>query len=452
MTPSRRQGYGSRPPVRDRLLLLLALAAAACTESQYTRPPPTDAFTWPLGVAVHRLPGGGTTLLVGSTNTDLLYDAQTGGTVMAIDPDAWLQQGVVNVPSFGGPIAVADDDTCPGLSAAGIPPRAILGSRYADEVAILDIGTAGQLTCDGCIRTLPLGSVNPFATAVACVGTRRQAYVGYLASNIVVAVDLATSQVAGRFGLLTRPYALAYEAGHDRLWVTEQQVFEAPLEALDLGPGCTPSQGYCDIRRTYDLYPILPGLELAGLAFGHGLAGEATRLYVAGRVYDPTVAATLGYRPGYDISSVLLVIDLVDGPLGYPPAPVVRRIVPVAIGASQVAVLSARPGLRDVVVVTSTNEGVVTLYDDEVGAVAKVFALAETVGPPENPARVPLGTPLVGRQPWGIAVEPRAAPGGGTVDWVYVSAFESGAVTAIAVDPAAPAGAAIQWMRVGANP
>jgi hypothetical protein len=433
------------------------VAAAGCSESQYTKPPPTLQFTWPFGLAVHRLSGGGTALLVGSTNTDLLYTASSGGTVMSVDPSTGTlrQLGVVTMASFGGPLAVADDDTCAGLTAAGVAPKAVVGSRYSDEVVLADIGAAGELSCPaGCARQLPLGSVDPFAVAIACRGDRRRAYVGYLASNIVVSVDLATGRTIGRYTLLARPYGVAYDPAHDRLWVTELAVNAAPLEALDLGAGCTPTLEGCDIRRTYNLWPALPGLEVAGIVIANPVPGQPTRAYVAGRIYDASLAATLGYRPDFDVGAALLVLDLPEGPLGFPTAPVVRRIVPLAVGASQIAVLSPRTdpttgaSLRDVVVVTSTTEGVVTVYDDEAGAIAKVFALAQTGRGPENPAGMPMGTPLVGKQPIGLAVQPHAAPG--DVDWVYVSAFESSGVTAISVDPAAPSGAQIAWTQYGA--
>jgi hypothetical protein len=453
LTRSRTRGYGSRPPVRLRHLPVLVLALAACNESQYARPPPTDRFTFPLGLAVHRLPGGGTALLVASTNTDLSYDASSGGTLMSVDPAAVVgrsgatlrQLGLVRMPSFGGPIAVAEDDpaSCPGIAS----PRAILGTRYSDDVVLADLGPAGELACpaEGCARLLAGGAIDPYGVAIACRGTRREAVVAYLQGTPLVAlVDLAARVVRVRYGLIARPYDVAYDAERDRLWITEHAVGSAPLEAVELGPGCTPELPGCDVRRTLDLWPVLPGLELAGIALAHDLPGQPRRAYIAGRVYDVAVAASIGGRPSYDVGAALLVVDLPEGPLGFPSAPLVRRIVPLAIGASQVRVLSARPGRRDVVVVTSTNEGVVTLYDDEAGAVAKVFARAESADPALNPAGAPLGTPLVGKQPIGLAVEPRSGR-----DWIYVSAFESAAVTAISVDPAAPSDARIEWTQTG---
>jgi hypothetical protein len=99
------------------------------------------------------------------------------------------------------------------------------------------------------------------------------------------------------------------------------------------------------------------------------------------------------------------------------------------------------------VVVTSTSEGLVTLYDGELGAVAKVFALAQTSDPVGNPGGAPLGTPLAGKQPFGLAVETRDG-----LDWIYVGAFESGTVTAISVDPSSPSGAQIAWQRSEVQP
>jgi hypothetical protein len=111
-----------------------------------------------------------------------------------------------------------------------------------------------------------------------------------------------------------------------------------------------------------------------------------------------------------------------------------------------VRVLPPRAGRRDLVAVTSTIEGVLTVYDDDLGAIVKVFAMAGEQGP-DNPVPAPLGSPLVGEQPFGLAVEARDGR-----DWLYVAGFRSNTVTAVSLDPASPAEARIEWMRSGVVP
>lgn len=428
---------------RRSLFALLALAALACGVEEYARPPPLDRFTFPTGLALHRLPSGTNALLVVSTNIDLLYDAEAGGTVISLDPsaDPPRRLGAAVIPSFGGAIAVADEERCPGLGAA----RALVGSRYSGTVSGLEVGAVGELTCGpGCALEVPGSVLDPFGVATACLGDRRYAYFGYLGLSAglgaVAEVDLDTGESI-ELRTTAAPYAMAHEPERDRLWITGVAWQQAPIQYVELGIPCVVGERGCYETQRYDLYPRLPGAEVRGLALSTPLPGVGRRAYVAVRFYDPDLAASLGARPSYDVSAALLVLDIEDGPLGRPPDPIpILNVVPIGLGASEVRVL-ARPGLRDLVVVTSTVEGLVTLYDDEIGAVSKVFALAQTMDPAENPGGMPLGTPLVGQQPFGLAVESR-----GGLEWIYVSAFGSSVVTAITVDPADPSGAKIAWV------
>jgi hypothetical protein len=69
---------------------------------------------------------------------------------------------------------------------------------------------------------------------------------------------------------------------------------------------------------------------------------------------------------------------------------------------------------RDVVVVTTAEDGLLWIYDDELGAMVKVFGA--------DPAT---GHPLAGRQPFALAVE----DAGGGEALVYVASFDEAFVT-----------------------
>lgn len=440
--------------VRRLLLPVSLLAAAACAEEGYTRPPPLDRFTFPIGVGLTRLPSGDRALLVVSSNADLTYDPDAGGTLISADWDPATEVlgrlGVLQIPSFGGPLVVADADTCPGLAV----PLALVASRKSSDLVRVEVAADGGLACGAECRVDPgTGLTDPFGIGLVCRGDRRRVYVGYLDTRVVSGVrygfaaelDLDTGEVVS-LALPAAPYDFAYDAERDRLWITELVTGSAPVQALELSSLGDPEQPGSYEQHTFDLWPKLRGAEPRGIALSHPQPGLGRRAYVAVRVYDADLAASIGDRPSYDVAAALLVLDLEDGPLGVPSLDLIR-MVPLGLGASQLRVLAPRPGLRDLVAITSTTEGLLTIYDDEAGAVAKVFALAQTGQGPENPGGAPIGTPLVGRQPFGLAIDEQDGR-----DWIYVGAFESAAVTAVSLDPADPSGARVEWRKTEVEP
>ncbi len=131
------------------------------------------------------------------------------------------------------------------------------------------------------------------------------------------------------------------------------------------------------------------------------LGKNETRLYVAGRSPDSLVVANI--LP----------------PSGSVPNLRVARAVSLPDGPNQVKVIS-RPPRGDLVVVTSSTAGVVSIYDDDVGRL-----VSQING--------------VGSQPFGIAVQP-ADPGAPfpNVARVFVSDFGDGRVAVIDVDVVQP--------------
>jgi len=156
------------------------------------------------------------------------------------------------------------------------------------------------------------------------------------------------------------------------------------------------------MRSTVSLYNA--GLETSFLTLesrGVALGRNETRLYVAGRSPDSLVVANI--LP----------------PIGSVPNLRVARAVAVPDGPNQVKVIP-RPPRGDLVVVTSSTAGVVSIYDDDVGRLVSQIS-------------------GVGSQPFGIAVQPAdpASPFP-NVARVFVSDFGDGRVAVIDVDVVQP--------------
>jgi len=98
--------------------------------------------------------------------------------------------------------------------------------------------------------------------------------------------------------------------------------------------------------------------------------------------------------------------------------------VKVELGPGQVRVLPPRPGLRDLVVLSSQTSGSISVYDDETGAVVRQVSLQDT------------GIPQAGRQPFSLAVRDL-----GTSADVYVAAFDQSTISVLHVPLDAPAAA-----------
>lgn len=456
-----------------------ALALAACSDSAASRPPPTDRFYYPTSLAVRHLdaagqdctggaPGCTTQLLVVSSNFDLAYDLELGGTLLSVavpaDPGAadplpavipdLPVRGAVRLGSLAGTMAVVEEATCPGWSSGGTarPSIAAVTSRIDDALYRVDLAGDLSLGCDGaltgslglvpCRLALDDSTGNPFGLGLACRGTgsafQARSYVGFLdavnGDATLERVDLAcegwrtgtAAQCAGSFSLASPSPAnlFDYDRARDRLWFTGRFAVEsgqilAPFRFLELGnPVATPGGA--------DLSSPVPGSETSGFS----LSSDRSRAYVGLRLYDAGAALRTSARP-FDSGGALGVLDLREGADGAP-LPVVLAAVPVGRSPGEVKVIP-RPGRRDLVVVSCLGDDSVWLYDDQTGTVAKVFG------------RDSSGRPALGAMPYALAVEPRL---GGA--WrIYVAAFDSSEVTVIDVpDPNNPHAARL-LMRLG---
>lgn len=460
-----------------RALAALLLVLAACGEPASVRAPPLDRFLSPSGLALTASParpgGGSSALLVVSGNYDLAYDGATGGTLLSVNPDLAADGGSAGQPggalvklpagggarlgSYGGDLAVVDGVTCPGyvdpISHGGA--TALVASRYTTKLHRVPLeADGGVLPCDGpgCALPFASGLLDPYAVTVACRpdGARRSAFVGFLGVSSMGGIALAghvaevnlddgSGAVPPFFPLGFAPISdLAYDAQTDRLFVaTRPAISVAPstrasLYVVDLGR-CRPGDTGCPPPHEVDLSASLRGADLQDLAFSNVQPGLRRRLYVAARVYDVSLFALLGVRPTNDSAGALLVLDLEEDALGHP-ALKVQRILRLGIGPGRVAVLPVRPvkddltPRRDLVVVTTSQDGAVAVYDDETGQVVRIISIDAGTGAPE-----------AGRSPYSLAVEPATTgPATAPVARVYVGAFAQSVVTPVDVPLLSP--------------
>ncbi len=413
----------------------MALAlAAGCSDTGAAAPPPFDRFLFPTGLAVRTLPDGRTNLVVVSSNSDLRYSQ---GTVLSVDPDAsgdarlgdlkLATLGSAAIESFGGEIGLT--------GSCGAGAYALTVSRTADAAYRITMGDDGSLACGaGCAIPLDPNLADPYTVTVAChvpvaastssppPAPFNGAYVGYLrtpnADGWVTEIDLDRSAVTQSVNLGVSPVRSgAYDAARALLFLTSD--FGAsgvsPLRWLDLLHQGAPALG----PQSVDFSTTVRGAVGRGAA----LSTDGTRLYVALQIYDADAAAASGILNF--VSGALAVLDVTPLASGAPRAEVLR-VVPVDLGPTEVRVIPRSGGGRDLVAVSCTDGNRLDVYDDGSGTVV------QTVG--VDPA---LGTPILGRQPYGLAVETassRCSVISGCAR-LFVGSFDQGFVTVAEVDP-----------------
>jgi hypothetical protein len=449
-------------------VLLLLLALSACDDNLSHTPPPMDHFFSPAGLALTPVAGSNQpALLVVSSNFDLRYDKERGATLLSVDPGAYdavagtggslgrpggnlvkLGEGG-RLGSYAGPVAVANASTCPGLIGPGpgrtfVASQALVASRYTHKLYRFPVDASGAVApCSGdnCEMGLDNDLLDPAPIGLACRadGLRQSAFVSYLRSPYVGRFGAGTAwlsefdladlaSVPRTFAMAPGPVAdMAYDDQTDRLYAVGRFAgLTAPLFILEL-PRCPSSDqvGCLGPRlQTVDLYASLAGAELVGIALSNLQPARPRRAYISVRVYDEAYAAAIRSRPSFDVGGALMVVDIEEDVVGQPSARV-RAVVPIGLGAGPVRVLPVRPGLADLVVVPSSGDGTIQIYDDEVGAVVRVVSADPATGSPET-----------GHVPFATAVEDR-----GTDALVYIASFRDGTVSVLRVPLANPTSA-----------
>lgn len=480
----------ARPRRGPALLCALALlSAAACNDHAISAGPPLDRFYFPTGLAIRHEPPGCTAgtagcrtqLLVVSSNFDLGYDVAAGGSLISADVDQALAQaalpgapsplpvpvlGAIRIGSFGGELAIADAETCPTWSGTA---QALVASRSQMQLYRVDVDAQGGLTCgDDCVVPLPAQFADAYGVTVAC-GTfpasagaaptpQALAFVSYLravaAEGWLSRIDLLAKDPAGRrtspmvdvdmgvaptgtaafdAGTATAPAARLYVTGRfsQSSYYTPSPAGYTPLRWLELA---APAVAAVSVN----VFSVIRGADLRGIA----LSSDRTRAYVALRFYDPAVATVYGMISIYDLAGALAVVDLaaLSGPV---PTLRILQIVPLDRGASEVRVI-ARPGRRDLVAVTSSDDSSVSLFDDDVGEIARTFTICDPTVEPSAPA-CDAGSAVMGANPFGLAVEPLAS---GSAR-LYVGSFDRGWINLLQIDPTHPEAEPSLWIRIG---
>lgn len=422
----------------------LLLALVGCVEGETSgQLPPLDRFYFPMGVATTRLGGGATALLVASTNYDLRYSGEDGGTLLSVKPldspigGALATYDAERMPSYSGPLAVADATSCSGAA-----PGVLVASRLDDRLYRFALdSTSGALSCAGCARESPSGFDDPFAVAVACRSLRRRAYVGYLdppdatrgfgPGSWITQIDLDDVEPPREIELGDGPVrGMAYDDRTDRLWAaTQSSGSRALLHSVSLSDPRWNGAAPWEAVDTIDLYPFVRGAELRSIAVGTSPATGYSRLFLTARLYDAESQDSTGVRPFGDVGGVLIVLDVADGADGHPKVSV-RAVESIGLGVGDVALVRRPvpptvPGdpTEDLAVVTAADEDLLLVYDDATGSF--IYAVA-------HDGR---GVAILGDRPVGVAVNQL---GTGVAD-VYVTGFGSHIVTRFRLDPTTPA-------------
>ncbi|GEJ59138.1 hypothetical protein [Anaeromyxobacter diazotrophicus] len=474
--------------------LLLPFVAAACHDAQRSVPPTMDRFYYPTGLAVRHAPatcvagtaGCQSQLLVASSNFDLRYDAITGGTVLAVDVDRALGGvpnaaagpflpgailGSTRIGSFAGEVAYVDEASCPGWGKA---PQVLVTSRAQNVLYRLDVdASTGALSCGaGCELPLAPTLADGYGVTVVCgdlaaagggaTQPRHLAFVTYLRSpsseGFLSRIDLDSGAIEATYDVGIEPtQSTAFDEGRGLLFVSERfaTVGMARLRWIDLA---FPQLG----SGSVDYGQVVRGAELVTL----GLSSDSppSRAYVAARLFDVDTATSSGLRPVGDVGGALLVLDLKAVLAGAPAAETILDVAHLDRGPTALAVVpkldaAGKPQVDasgvplDLVVLTSSDDGSMTFYDDQLGQPVAAFSVCGSgaSGDARAPGPCPLGAPVLGKQPFGLAYEPYQL-GGKSLARLFVGSFDRGWVNAIVFDPAHPDAldsSSFSWARIG---
>jgi len=488
------RGLGFALPVTriSKIVALVAfLMAAGCTDAYPVQEPPLDVLTFPVGLTVRQVaptvaaPDGSSQLVIVNSNFDLRFSEQSGGTVLVVDPDLSQDSslggelavvGSARIGSFGGEVALADATCQPGWPdcpsqcaplatdpfVGGGGAKLLVASRSGQIIYRMQMASDGSLQCGAsCPFVLPVQRLDPYGISIACSerggAPSAFAFVSHLLS-------------ANNFGWLSRVNLLrdddvlglllgqdsTYTSIHDK---AKDLVFVSTSVGLVnatfrwFNPLVTPLafDGFAipDFARP-TFSSLLPGATARDMA----LSSDGRFLYVTVQIYDLSVALQTGVIISQ--GGALAIFDLAPTALAEPRLALLG-VTRTCRGAGQIRRLPARPGKADLFAITCDLEGALAIFDSDAHTVVRYIGLDPVTG-----------LPVLGRQPFGLAVEPidpaRAivpVPGEGyepspcvpgrACDRIYVGSFLDNWVNILEMDPDQPNQVALV-KRIGRGP
>lgn len=469
--------YGSALPVHGlphRSLLLALALALACAKGASRPNAPTDRLHFPAWIA-----SSGEQLLVVNLDQNLAYE---NGAVVALDPvpaasgdpnrpASGLGPGVP-VPNMAGKLLVVDAATAGDCAESFLTgdggyalPFALVAGRFDNALYEVPLDPVTGVPSGGARRIdlHPVSASVPYAVGFSCgIDRRPRAWVSYQTGQndvgYVSQIDLGQEPLPAGMRRIVQvntglgpARSFAYDGAHDRLYFTgKEHDLRAPVRWIDVGSGCRvfangvqdEREGGCHVDGGFDLSLQLRGAEPNEIALSSAefpctsgdLTGNCRRAYLSVRMYDADLAAFLGSRPSTDVGGKLVVLELPEGGLGRPEPQVVADL-DIGVMAGELHVIP-RSGKRDLVAVTAVDDDLLWLYDDEIGAMVKVFG------------RDAMGVPALGHLPTGIASRDM---GGGVVR-LFVTSYEDNWVSAVDVPSADPAAAWLVRVTAPSDP
>lgn len=390
--------------VTSALALLLAAGLAGCAVDDPGVPPPTDRFYFPTGIAhVPDANGGPGFVYVVSSDFDLRFNRGTlavvdlkslplpdkAPAVPVKDPSAHIA-AQVKLDPFAGPVALKQ------LAGKGPNSRRLfVASRFQNRLQAIDVDgvllrCAGSTGDDCTVGATDLGGgdTEQLRDAYRPLVVGDDVWVSHLA-----VVDSPRGSGTNRRSTLARVPAESLQ---------NISYFNAGLQPVDgmaavggtlylAGRGLSDSTSLtlrrvqmADPTNTLTNVPVRASANVLD-ARGLALSSDGRRMWMVGR--SPDALITLDVSPGLD---------------GLPREEVVATTL-LPKGASEITVIPRGAGRGDLLVLPCADEGVVALYDDEIGRVVSTLR-------------------GVGEQPFAAAFAPRT--GGGAR--LFVTAFGRG--------------------------
>jgi hypothetical protein len=337
----------------------------------------------------------------------------------------------------------------------------VVASRSNQTIYRMAMAADGSLTCDeNCPYDLPVERLDPYGVSLACStdagGPAAYAFVSHLqaANNLgwLTRVNLLDdAEVLGLVLGSNATYTSLYNSRDDLTFVSASVAVDAQFRWFNPLVTASEVDGFLvpDYSGPY-FSTFMPGAVARDMA----LSSDGSLLYVMIQLFDLTLALQTGSF--FTQGGALAVFDLTPTSFAEPRMALLG-VERTCLGAGQIRRLPHRPGKPDLFAITCDVEGSLAIYDSDARRVVHYVGL--------NPSS---GMPLLGRSPFGLAVEPidpaRATvpvPGAGyeaspctpthACQRIYVASFIDQYVNILELDPDEPTRISLV-KRIGRGP